>query len=60
MLDHVILFNERHLRRLLRASVTYYNTERVHTRLRDAPEGRRTEPRPSPSAKVIGFPRVGG
>jgi transposase InsO family protein len=60
LLDHVILFNERHLRRLLRAYVTYYNTERVHSRLRDAPDGRPTESRPSRGAKVVGLPRVGG
>jgi hypothetical protein len=47
-------------RYLLRAYVTYYNTERVHTRLHDAPDGRPTECRPSPSAKVIALPRVGG
>ena len=39
ILDHVIVFNEDHLRRLLRGYVTYYNKERVHTRLRDAPVG---------------------
>ena len=60
ILDHVIVFNEDHLRRLLRGYVTYYNKERVHTRLRDAPVGRAVEARPSSSAKVVGLPRVGG
>jgi transposase InsO family protein len=60
LLEHVIVFNEEHLRRLLREYVSYYNTERVHTRLRDAPAGRRTETRPSPNAQVVGLPRVGG
>jgi len=58
--DHVIVFNEDHLRRLLREYVSYYNAERVHTVIRDAPEGRAIEARPSPGAKVVGLSRVGG
>ncbi len=60
LLDHVIVFNERHLRRLLRDYVAYYNAERVHTQLKDAPAGRSVETRPSPDARVAGLPRVGG
>ena len=60
LLDHVIVLNEDHLRRLLRECVDYYNAERVHTSLQDAPVGRRMEIRPSHRAKVIGFPRIGG
>jgi hypothetical protein len=46
--------------RLLRDYVHYYNTDRVHTAIQDAPEGRVTETRPSSGANVVGFPRVGG
>jgi putative transposase len=60
LLDHVIVFGERHVRRLLAEYVAYYNAERVHTRLADSPEGRPTETRPSPAARVVGVPRVGG
>jgi transposase InsO family protein len=60
LLDHVIVLNEQHLRRLLRDYVVYYNAERVHTQLRDSPAGRQTENRPSPGAQVVGLPRVGG
>jgi len=60
LLDHVIVFGERHLRRLLAEYVAYYNGERVHTRLGNSPEGRPTETRPSPAASVVGLPRVGG
>jgi transposase InsO family protein len=60
LIDHVIVLNERHLRRLLRDYVRYYNTDRVHTSIQDAPEGRVAEARPSSGAKVVGFPRVGG
>jgi len=48
------------LRRLLREYVDYYNTERVHTSILDAPEGRAVQERPSDQASVIGLPRVGG
>jgi len=60
LLDHVIVFDEQHLRRLLRDYVDYYNAERVHTRLRDAPNHRPVVVRPSPHARVVGLPRVGG
>ena len=60
IVDHVIVFNEDHLRRFLREYVSYYNAERVHTVIRDAPEGRAIEAQPSPGAKVVGLPRVGG
>jgi putative transposase len=60
VIDHVVVFNEDHLRRLLRDYVSYYNTERVHTVLRDSPNGRPVESRPTPAAKVVGLPRVGG
>ena len=49
-----------HLRRLLRGYITYYNADRVHTCLADAPDGRPREDRPSFGAKVAGLPRVGG
>jgi transposase InsO family protein len=60
LLDHVVVLNEDHLRRLLREYVDYYNAERVHTSIGDAPVGRPVESRPSEHAKVIGLPRVGG
>jgi putative transposase len=60
LLDHAVVLGEDHLRRLLREYVEYYNTERVHTAIGDAPEGRAVQDRPSNQAKVIGLPRVGG
>ncbi len=56
---YVTVINEGHLQQLLREYVYYYNTERVHTRLQDSPEGRPVESRPSANAKVVGLPRVG-
>ena len=60
LLDHVIVIDERQLRRLVREYVDYHNDDRVHTCLRDWPTGRRTERRPSVDAKIVGWPRVGG
>ena len=60
LLDHVIVFNEQHLRRLLRDYVASSNEERVRTQLRGSPRGRPMENRPSPEAQVVGLPRVGG
>ena len=54
LLDHVIVINERRLRRLLRRFVDFYNAERVHTALRDAPNGRPTEKQHFPSSRVVG------
>ena len=45
---------------LLRESMDYYNTERVHTAIGDAAEGRESEVRPSSRTEVIALPRVGG
>jgi putative transposase len=59
LIDHVVVLGENHLRRLLGDYVTYYNADRVHTRLADAPDGRHVEVRPMPGAKVAGLPRVG-
>jgi transposase InsO family protein len=58
LLDHVIVMNEKHLQRLLREYVDYYNDDRVHTVLQDSPMGRPTEHRPSPEAQIVGLPRV--
>jgi transposase InsO family protein len=60
LLDHVVVLGEDHLRRLLREYVDYYNAERVHTAISDAPMGRASETRPSSGAQVVGLPRVGG
>jgi len=58
-LDHVIVLNERHLRRVLRAYVDYYHYSRTHLALgKDAPE-----PRPVAaidSGRVVALPAVGG
>jgi transposase InsO family protein len=55
LLDHAVVLSEDHLRRLLREYVVYYNTERVHTSIGDAPENRAVQERPSERVKLIGF-----
>ncbi len=59
LLDHVIVLGERHLLRLVRQHVAYYNSDRPHMSLGgDSPVSRDVEP---PTAgKVIALPRVGG
>ena len=60
LIDHVIVLNEEHLRRLIRDYVRYYNADRVHTSIQDSPKGRAAELRPSSDARIVGLPRVGG
>jgi putative transposase len=60
LLDHVVVLNEDHLRRLLREYVDYYNAARVHTSISDSPVGRPVESRPSSGARVVGLSRLGG
>ena len=58
-LDHVIILNEPHLRRILREYVLYYHESRTHRSLdNDCPETREVEP--PEMGKVMSFPQVGG
>jgi putative transposase len=57
-LDHVIILNQRHLRRTLHAYLAYYHRSRTHLGLnKDAPDGR---PARVPSGPIIVSPEVGG
>ena len=58
-LDHVVVFQERHLRRLLTEYFAYYHGSRVHQSLdMDCPEHRPVQP--AESGVVIEIPQVGG
>ena len=58
-LNHMIVLGERHLRRILRSYVDYYNETRTHLSLdKDTPEGRPIQ-RPD-QGRVIELKRVGG
>ena len=61
ILDHVIAWNESHLRRLIRDYVNFYHDDRIHDSLnKDTPDGRPVELRPSRFATVTSSPRLGG
>jgi putative transposase len=58
-LDHIIIFNERHLQHVLSRYFQYHHRARTHLSLdKDCPQPRPIQP---PSAgKIIAFPEVGG
>jgi transposase InsO family protein len=61
LLDHVILLNERHLKRLMRDYVRYFHEDRTHLGLaKETPAGRLRESNPSASCGVVALPRLGG
>jgi putative transposase len=61
LLDHVIVLNRKHLRRLLKEYVRYYHEDRTHLGLgKDTPGGRVAASMPSSGHKVISLPRLGG
>jgi putative transposase len=58
-LDHVIVFNEAHLIRLLTSYFEYYHESRTHLSLdRNAPSPRQVEP--VEKGKIVAIPQVGG
>ena len=58
-LDHVIIFNERHLRRVFSSYVDYYHLTPTHLSLdKDYPHSRCVQP--PRSGRVIAIPQVGG
>jgi putative transposase len=60
-LDHFIVLNERHLRRLLRAYLVYYNTVRPHQALgNESPHPRAVEPPARARDRIVAIPQLGG
>jgi putative transposase len=58
-LDHVIVINDRHLRRLLTEYFRYYHKSRTHLSLeKDSPESRAVQSNKAES--IIQLPQVGG
>jgi hypothetical protein len=58
-LDHVIVWNETSLRRILRSYFHYYEKSRTHLALaKDAPEPRAVD-RPE-KGRIVAIPQVGG
>src|SRR5580698_8097330 len=60
LLDHVIVLNEAHLRRLARDYLQYYHSDRTHDGLdKDTPHGRPASIR-NPGEQLASHPRLGG
>jgi hypothetical protein len=58
-LDYLVIFNERHLRRVLSSYIDYYHRTRTHLSLdKDCPHSRPIQP--PTSGRVIAIPQVGG
>jgi putative transposase len=61
LLDHVIILNERHLKRLMSEYIRYYHEDRTHLGLaKDTPAGRPTTICPAVGSKIHSLPRFGG
>jgi transposase InsO family protein len=61
LLDHVIVLNERHLKRLMRDYIGYFHEDRTHLGLaKETPSVREKETNPSASSRVLTMPRLGG
>jgi putative transposase len=58
-LDHIVIFNERHLLRVLSSYVDYYHGTRTHLSLdKDCPDPRPIQHRSV--GRVVAIPKVGG
>ena len=61
LLDHIIVLNEQHLRRLLGDYVKYHHEDRIHDALeKDTPNRRPVECKPGANAVLMSEPRLGG
>ena len=61
LLDHVIVLNERHLKRLMNEDVRYYHDDRTHLALaKGTPVGREAASKSGTGGRVIAMPRLGG
>jgi len=61
LLDHVIVLNERHLKRLMNEYVRYYHDDRTHLGLnKETPADRKNATETPVNTKVVSMPRIGG
>ena len=61
LLDHVIVLNEPHLKRLMSEYVRYYHNDRTHLALeKETPAGREMQNQHDASCEVVSMPRLGG
>jgi len=57
LLDHVIVLNERHLKRVLSEYISYYHEDRTHLGLGKGTPGRRTR---CETSGVLSYDQLGG
>jgi putative transposase len=61
LLDHVIVLNRQHLKRLMNEYIAYYHEDRTHLALsKGTPEERKTEKNPNAGCGVLSMRRLGG
>jgi transposase InsO family protein len=61
LLDHVIILNEWHLKRLMNEFIQYYHDDRTHLGLaKGTPAGRNAETIAVSGHRVFSMPRLGG
>jgi transposase InsO family protein len=61
LLDHVIVLNEWHLKRLMREYVCYYHEDRTHLGLQKTTPASRTAAKSTDAAcRIVSMPRLGG
>jgi putative transposase len=59
--DHIIVWNERHLKKVLRGYFDYYNNDRTHLGIKkESPTGRQITKQTSISDCLVELPKVGG
>src|SRR5258707_15511453 len=61
LLDHLVVLNDVHLRRLIRGYISYYHADRIHDSLeKDTPAMRPVSYKRDPYARLVSFQRMGG
>ena len=61
LLDHVIVLNKQHLKRLMNDYICYYHEDRTHLALaKGTPAGRQATSKSHAGGRVIAMPRIGG
>ena len=60
LIDHVIVVNKCHLKRLMNEYVSYYHDDRTHLGLSKETPAARKALNPGTDSKVISMPRLGG
>ncbi len=61
LLDHVVVLNQRHLKRLMNENIRYYHNDRTYLALaKGTPAGRQAEENSGESCRIVSMPRLGG